>query len=145
MSHSYSTTGTHYMKAQAKDVNGATSAWSTSHQIVISAGSGGKLKWSFKTGGSVESSPAIGSDGTIYVGSNVLKLYAINPDGSLKWSFKTGDQIEMSSPAIDSDGTIYVGSWDDKLYAIYGSGSLADTPWPMFHHDLRHSGRVGGP
>jgi outer membrane protein assembly factor BamB len=72
------------------------------------------------------------------------KLYAINPDGSLKWSFKTGYDVH-SSPAIDSDGTIYVGSRDNRLYAIYGSGSLADTPWPMFGHDLRHSGRVGGP
>ena len=33
--------------------------------------------WEFKTGGDVWSSPAIGSDGTVYVGSNDKKLYAI--------------------------------------------------------------------
>jgi hypothetical protein len=104
----------------------------------------GSLKWSFKTGGDVWSSPAIGLDGTIYVGSLDDKLYAINPDGSLKWSFKTGWAVD-SSPAIGSDGTIYVGSRDSKLYAIYGSGDLADTPWPMFGHDLRHTSRVGSP
>jgi outer membrane protein assembly factor BamB len=103
-----------------------------------------RLGWSFKTGGVVDSSPAIGLDGTIYVGSWDDKLYAINPDGSLKWSFKTGYLVD-SSPAIGSDGTIYVGSWDNKLYAIYGSSSLADTPWPMFGHDLRHTSRVGSP
>jgi len=65
-------------------------------------------------------------------------------EGTLKWSFTTGSAV-VSSPAVGSDGTIYVGSFDKKLYAIYGSGSLANTPWPMFHHDLRHSGRVGGP
>ena len=38
------------------------------------------LKWSFTTGGAVISSPAIGVDGTIYVGSSDSDLYAINPD-----------------------------------------------------------------
>ena len=42
-------------------------------------------KWTFITGGDVRSSPAIGSDGTIYVGSSDENLYAINPDGSTKW------------------------------------------------------------
>jgi len=50
-----------------------------------------------------------------------------------------------SSPAIGSDGTIYVGSGDGHLYAIQGTGGLASTPWPMFRHDLRHSGRFGAP
>jgi hypothetical protein len=36
--------------------------------------------WEFETGGAVISSPAIGSDGTVYVGSNDKKLYAIKTD-----------------------------------------------------------------
>ena len=48
------------------------------------------LKWSYTTGLNVESSPAIGADGTIYVGSYDNKIYAINPDGTLKWSYTTG-------------------------------------------------------
>ena len=63
------------------------------------------------------SSPAIGSDGTLYVGSMDGNLYAINPDGSLEWSYSTGDSIS-SSPALGRDGTIYVGSRDSNLYAI---------------------------
>ena len=81
----------------------------------------GSKKWAFKTGGRVTSSPAIGSDGTIYVGSLNDALYAINPDGSKKWEFKTGDYVD-SSPAIGSDGTIYVGSYDNNLYAINPDG-----------------------
>ena len=77
------------------------------------------LKWSYTTGDTVKSSPAIGSDGTIYVGSYDENLYAINPNGSLKWSFTTVGGVH-SSPAIGSDGTIYVGSDDDKLFAIRG-------------------------
>ena len=34
--------------------------------------------WEFETGDAVYSSPAIGSDGTVYVGSYDKKLYAIN-------------------------------------------------------------------
>ena len=36
--------------------------------------------WEFQTGDSVVSSPAIGSDGTVYVGSCDNKLYAIKTD-----------------------------------------------------------------
>ena len=36
--------------------------------------------WEFETGGVVSSSPAIGSDGTVYVGSLDKKLYAIKTD-----------------------------------------------------------------
>ena len=83
----------------------------------------GALKWKFKTGGFVQSSPAIGSDGTIYAGSNDDYLYALNPDGTLKWKFKTDGWIR-SSPSISSDGTIYAGSNDDYLYALNSDGTL---------------------
>ena len=68
----------------------------------------------------MESSPTIGSDGTVYVGSHDKKLYAINGKSGVKlWEFETG-QLVGSSPAIGSDGTVYVGSGDKKLYAING-------------------------
>ena len=41
--------------------------------------SGAKL-WEFETGSAVHSSPAIGSDGTVYVGSEDNKLYAFKTD-----------------------------------------------------------------
>ncbi|MBM4462719.1 MAG: PQQ-like beta-propeller repeat protein [Chloroflexi bacterium] len=79
-------------------------------------------RWSFAAGGGVNSSPAIGADGTIYVGSKDNKLYAVNRDGTLKWSFTTGGVVD-SSPAVAADGTIYVGSNDNKLYAINPDGT----------------------
>jgi outer membrane protein assembly factor BamB len=79
-----------------------------------------RFLWQFETGGEVWSSPAIGSDGTVYVGSNDYKLYAINGKSGVKlWEFETGGNVS-SSPAIGSDGTVYVGSYDKKLYAING-------------------------
>ena len=40
----------------------------------------GTALWEFKTGSSVFSSPAIGSDGTLYVGSEDKKVYAIKTE-----------------------------------------------------------------
>ena len=77
-----------------------------------------ELKWT-SSGGT--SSPAIGTDGTVYTGSGA-KLYAINSDGTVKWSFSTGGEV-YSSPAIAADDTIYVGSHDYNLYAIDPTGT----------------------
>jgi len=99
------------------------------------------MKWSVSAHNWIQSSAAIGLDGTIYVGSSDYHLYAINsdgtiyigadddqlyaisPDGKIKRSFSTGGNI-VSCPAIGLDGTIYVGSFDHKLYAINSDGSL---------------------
>jgi outer membrane protein assembly factor BamB len=90
------------------------------------------------------SSPAIGADGTIYFGSG-----AINPNGTLKGVSGT---IGGSSPAIGADGTLYVGTDlsvcypECQLSGFYAintsSGGLANSAWPMFHHDVRHTGSV---
>ncbi len=80
----------------------------------------GGQKWKFTTGGPVDSSPAIGTDGTIYVGSNDDNVYAINPDGNRKWKFTTATgAFVFSSPAVGADGTIYIGSQDRNLYAAH--------------------------
>jgi len=81
-----------------------------------------ELNWQFDTGNNVESSPAVGADGTIYVGSKSNHLWAINPAGTEKWKYSTGGDVN-SSPAIGADGTIYVGSNDNYLYAIYSNGT----------------------
>lgn len=88
----------------------------------------GDLKWVFPEEGSVgsiTSSPAVGQDGTIYVGSEDGKLYAVNPDGTKKWEFATGGKV-TSSPLVyyyDRMIMIYVGSSDTKLYAINADGT----------------------
>jgi len=49
MSHIYTTAGTYYVKAQAQDENGATSDWSSAHEIVIYSG---QIGWTKTYGGS---------------------------------------------------------------------------------------------
>ena len=83
-----------------------------------------KLAWSYATGQDIQSSPAIGPDGRVYVGSQDSYLYAFMPGGALAWSYKTGFDI-VSSPAIVADGRIYVGSADARIYAFTPGGTLA--------------------
>jgi len=103
---------------------------------LASAAEDGTLNWEFDTFGSV-SSPTIGLDGTIYVGSGGY-LYAINPtDGTLKWEFAfTKYYHRLFSPAIGLDGTIYAGSYDYNLYAIKPDGTLK---WAFTTNSLIYS------
>ena len=43
---------------------------------MYSIGINGDVRWTYKTGGTVFSSPAIAPDGTVYVGSADGRLYA---------------------------------------------------------------------
>jgi outer membrane protein assembly factor BamB/Mg-chelatase subunit ChlD len=84
----------------------------------------GNEKWNFTTptGGGIYSSPAIDYDGTIYIGCNDNRLYALTPYGTEKWYYTTGGVVQ-SSPAIGSDGMIFFGSADYKFYALTPNGT----------------------
>lgn len=76
----------------------------------------GDLVFSYDTGRSIyKTSPAIGADGTIYVGSSSYSggtsvLCAVNPDGTQKWNYTLPVQhFVETSPSIGPDGTIYAG------------------------------------
>jgi len=83
--------------------------------------------WRYKFDDQVDNDPAIGEDGTIYVGGTFEDFYdylfAINPDGSLKWRYRADGLIWLMCPAIAEDGTIYFGSWDDHLHAVNPNGT----------------------
>jgi outer membrane protein assembly factor BamB len=76
----------------------------------------GAFKWSYTTGGWVESSPTV-AGGLVYLGSDDYKVYALNAStGAFKWSYTTGHYVD-SSPAVVG-GFVYVGSDDDRVYAL---------------------------
>jgi hypothetical protein len=85
----------------------------------------GLRTWRFSTEHLMNSSPAVGYDGTVYFGSFDGNLYALSASGGgLRWNFTTGGPV-LSSPAIASDGTAVWGSDDGRLYAAEGaSGAL---------------------
>ncbi|WP_231593713.1 PKD domain-containing protein [Methanosarcina siciliae] len=82
--------------------------------------------WIYTTGGQIKGAPAIGSDGTIYIGNyGDKKVYALNSNGTIRWTYTTGGTNGISStPAIGSDGTIYIGSGNYGLYALNSDGTL---------------------
>ena len=97
------------------------------------------------------SCPAISDQGTVYFQDDRNKLYAFGPDGTKRWEFETRGEylLELrAGPTIAKNGTVYIGANDSKLYAIKGDGGPADSPWPVFRRDARHTARarvVAGP
>jgi outer membrane protein assembly factor BamB len=83
----------------------------------LGSGAQGTILWAW--GNSVESSPAIGADGTVYFGMDVGGLWGIRNGSPTFTPFTMGPTL--SSPAIAADGTVYIGSTDGRLYAMDGS------------------------
>ena len=78
----------------------------------------GTLLWTFETGGSVHSSPAVGIDGTVYVGGGNF-VYALDgKTGAKKWEFEANGVVR-SSPALGDDDTVYIGG-GRYVYAFEG-------------------------
>lgn len=82
----------------------------------------GSQKWVFTAPDWVDSTPAVGGDGTVYFGCWNGVLYAVRPDGTKRWEYKAGSFI-ASSPALGSDGTLYIGAGSD-LVAVNPDGTL---------------------
>jgi len=118
--HAWSVADTFAVTAQAKDTGGALSQWSASHGIAVRPDT---LRWRYETERMITSSPALGPDGTIYIGSYDGYLYAVRPQGILRWRYQTGALIQ-SSPAVAADGTVYFGSDDGYIYAVSPDGAL---------------------
>ncbi len=92
------------------------------------------IKWRIPIDGDLIGSPAIGDNGTIYIGTenprnwDSSSVYAINLDGTIKWRYTPIHRI-WSSPAIGNDGSIYIGTLADDgngggLYALSSTGQL---------------------
>jgi outer membrane protein assembly factor BamB len=74
-------------------------------------------RWRVATG-LVLSSPAVGGDDTVFVGSTDGNLYAIDGrDGQTRFTVPVGSAVS-SSPAIGTDGTVYFSADDGNLWAI---------------------------
>jgi outer membrane protein assembly factor BamB len=74
------------------------------------------VKWKFRTGGNVLSSPAVVGD-SAYVASTDGFLYAVAlASGTERWKFATGARV-TSSPAVVA-GVVYVNSYDGNVYAV---------------------------
>lgn len=111
---------TYTYRIKAYNFSGS-SKWSNVVSVRTLPASPGNLKWKFLTGGKIYSSPAIDSNGVVYVGSEDGNLYAVNPNGTMKWKFPAVGT--PSCPSIGARGTVYIRSGSD-LYSINPDGTL---------------------
>lgn len=104
---------------------------------------GWQYEWKLDTGERAypySSAPTIGSDGTVYFGTNDAKLFTASAAGGLGWSYTvpthqwwvdwlTGIGVqhlepEVNSPAIGHAGNIYVSAEDGAVYSFEPDGTL---------------------
>lgn len=80
-----------------------------------------KPLWTADLGHRIQSSPALGLDGTIYIGTDDGFIHALKPDGTIAWTSRSEAAV-VSTPAIDDKGHIYFGSMDKLFYAVNPDG-----------------------
>ena len=118
----------------------------------------GTIRWHFDTNASSWwTTPILGADGNVYVGSG-LSVMALDSRGRLLWDYQPGGGYVpagvyvLASPAIGVDGTIIATSFSDRDGgAIHGivetesaNGGYAGSPWPTQRGDRANTGRAGG-
>lgn len=93
--------------------------------------SNGTVRWFSALGNEKVTAPAIGIDGTIYVGSEKGRLIALHGfDGSFKWSVddkscSCGNWKKIvESPAIAPDGSILFSTYDGILVQVSRAGEV---------------------
>ncbi|MFC1608117.1 SUMF1/EgtB/PvdO family nonheme iron enzyme, partial [Candidatus Latescibacterota bacterium] len=80
----------------------------------------GSLKWKYLSGWSIQATPVIDANGTIYVSSS--NTYALDSDGTLKWKSSQGGT--SNSPVLGSDGSIYILRGNNDLYCYSSNGTV---------------------
>jgi outer membrane protein assembly factor BamB len=89
----------------------------------------GAILWPFPASGLIfQSCPAIGPDGTLYIGGTgaLPTFFAINPDGTERWSYVMGTRGRFinNNAVVGANGTVYV-TFEHGLYAFAGAGDGA--------------------
>ena len=122
--------------------------------------SGDSLKAASVTRSSITATPALSATGILYVAAEDDTLYWVNiSDLSVAREVELkiptaygsrGGRLRSTavddlwpSPVIDMYGIVYAITDEGDVFAVAGSGALASTAWPMFRHDVRHTGKFG--
>ncbi|MGQ9708059.1 MAG: outer membrane protein assembly factor BamB family protein [bacterium] len=102
----------------------------------------GGRRWEFIDADEDEFSvaPTIGEDGTIYVGTEGGRFYALNPSGTIKWqiTFRSG---VVTPAALGTDGTLIIQTEDDSVIAI--DGANGNRRWVFYSGGGIHPAAIG--
>jgi hypothetical protein len=105
------------------------SSASDTHTKAFNAGNG-SVAWDYTSSNIYRTSPAIASDGTVYI-VDYNNLKALNGSGTLRWTYAFGGTPEAweNSASVGSDGVIYVGTRGTapKVFAINPSNGASTT------------------
>ncbi len=82
-----------------------------------------RVLWTLKFADTVAAPPALGPDGTIYVGSHDRTFCAVSPDGRRLWTVQAGDYFH--APAAVGDRLLVIGSFDHQVYGVGFDGQVA--------------------
>jgi outer membrane protein assembly factor BamB len=104
--------------APALTADGATVyACSANGTVYALSSASGAIQWTAEIGPVASASPAIGADGSLYVGSTDGRLYALSPTGAVAWATPLGGTL--STPAIGTDGAVYLTSSNRGVYKMH--------------------------
>jgi len=105
----------------------------------------GEVLWKFQAADAVDTSPAIGIDGSVIFAARDGNLYSLNSDGFVQWQTFVGD-VFFSSPAVDSLGRIYLGSFvGEGLSALLAVSPFGSLLWEAAFTDFIDSSPAIGP
>lgn len=100
--------------------------------------------WRYQISAVNRGAAAFSSPNLIYAPGPTGNLLALTLSGSNAWQAPVGS-MWSSSPTIAPDGTIYVTTAEGEVVSVFGDAPPADSSWPMFQHDNRHTGRHTSP
>ena len=81
----------------------------------------GQVRWQYRLGGRIHTSPAVGADGTLYIGASTGTFLALDTNGNVRWQTMLGAGLR-TAPALNADGVIHIGTGDGRLVALDSSG-----------------------
>lgn len=125
--------------------------YTSTNQYFLAISPGGSVLWKYpkNCGGP----PSVTRDGSIVLAMHSEQLhddevYVFSAAGdACSRTDSMGYSFIGNAPLIDQNGVIYVvGVYPSQwqiLYAVNGTSPLANTDWPMYQHDPRHTGRAG--
>ena len=138
MSHIWTSVGTYYVKAQAKDMNGVTSGWSSAHKIVITGANNSPNApvVSGPDSAQVNESVTFTASATDPDGDNVAIRFDWGDGNTSNWSsyVSSGQSVSMSHTYTNA-GTYYV-----KAQARDVNGALSG--WSSAHEIVIYSGQI---
>ena len=82
------------------------------------------IKYTFRTGGAIFSSPAVDTKGNVYFGSTDFFFYKLSASGELIWKYDVTNEISSSPTLNTNEDVVYFGESGGILHAMNTNSSV---------------------